>query len=177
MSGTWFRGYGVWITVAAVAAILVSCDGDGPASTPEASRTASESGTPVPSATPSLEEEISQAYLDYWDAYRAALLELDASLVERVATGEQLERIRQEIEGFRAQGVALRVVVEHNLVIAEASPTEATVVDEIVNNSFFVDPVTKEPSTAEGSGEVLNDTYHLEKTDGLWIVTNGSRRR
>jgi hypothetical protein len=165
------------VAAALLAALFAACDGGGDTNTPAPTRSASPAATAGPSATPSLEEEISEAYLVYWDAYSKALLELDLSQVDEVAAGEQLERIRQEIEDFRSQGVALRVVVEHDFVLVEASSTKATVVDEIINNSFFVDPVTKEPPTAEGSGEVLKDTYQLEKTDGRWIVTNGSRRR
>ena len=43
---------------------------------------------------PSLEEiadEVAEAYLAYWDAYAEAVLNLDASLVEGFAAGEELE--------------------------------------------------------------------------------------
>ncbi len=169
----------LWFGAAlAVAVISVAgCDGDGePSGTLKASPSP-ETATAEPSATLSLEDEIGQAYLRYWDAYSDALLELDVSLVEDVATGEQLERVRAEIEGFRAQGLALRVRVEHDFVVVEASEDSATVTDTIVNNSFFVDAVTKEPPEGTSSGEILEDTYRLEKIGGQWMVTSGSRQR
>lgn len=158
--------------------MLAACNGDdGSDGTPTLSPSPSAAETAAPSATPSLEDEISGAYLEYWDAYSAALLELDPSLVERFANGAQLERIGEEIDDLRNQGVALRTVVEHDFVVVEASATAATVLDEIVNNSFFVDPVTKDPPTAEGSGETFTDTYRMEKVDDHWIVVDGSRLR
>ena len=167
----------ILLAPALLATVFAGCDGDDGKNAPAPSASASATATLGPSATSSLEGRISQAYLAYWDAYSQALLELDPSLVQQMAQGAQLERIKQEIDGFRAQGVALRVVVEHNFVIIDASPAAATVVDQIVNNSFFVDPITKEPPTAEGSGEHLKDTYQLENVGGRWIVTNGSRQR
>jgi hypothetical protein len=158
--------------------MLAACNGDDVsdgAATPSASPSAVE--TAEPTATPSLEDEVGAAYLQYWDAYSAALLELDVSLAEEFASGEQLQRIREEIDGFRSQGVALRTVVDHDFVVVEASATTATVLDEIVNNSFFVDPVTKDPPTAEGSGETFTDTYELDKVGSRWIVVDGSRLR
>lgn len=168
------------LALALLAGLVAACNGDDSSdetSTPSRTNAPTESASPQPSPTQPLEEQISEAYLDYWDAYSEALLELDLSLVEDFAGGEQLERIREEIEGFRDQGVALRTVVEHDFIVVEATPTTATVVDEIVNNSFFVDPVTKDPPTAEGSGEMFTDTYQLEKADDQWIVVDGSRLR
>lgn len=159
-----------------LASLAGACNGDDdPDATPTPSSTTATAGTSTTSATASLEDEVGAAYLEYWDAYSAALLELDVSLVEPFAGGERLDEIREEVEGFRAQGVALRTVVEHDFVVIEASENTATVSDEIVNNSFFVDPETKEPPTAEGSGETFTDNYRLEKVGDKWIVVQGTR--
>src|SRR5690606_5310847 len=114
--------------------------------------------------------EVADAYLAYWDAYSAALLELDVSLVEGHAAGEELERIREEIEMLRADGVALRVVVEHDFAVVAASDSQAAVVDRYVNNSFYVDPVTKDPPTGTGSGDTIQDSFVMEPVDGHWMV-------
>jgi hypothetical protein len=165
-------------TLALISPALTACNGDDDGDrTPTASGQRTATRTAEPTATQSLEDEVSEAYLEYWDAYSAALLELDISLVEPFAAGERLEEIREEIEEFRSQGVALRTVVEHDFVVVDVSETTATVSDEIVNNSFFVDPVTKEPPTAEGSGEMFTDTYHLERVGDRWIVVEGNRVR
>jgi len=169
------------LVVALLPAALFSACGDGgePESTPTSTATSTQTGsptnTPALGPTPSVEEEVEAAYLAYWDAYSEAVLNLDPSLVEDFAAGEELESIRQEIEQLRTDGVALRVVVEHDLLVIPTSETAATVVDEAVNNSFFVDPVTKDPPEAEGSGEVIRYTFFLEPQEGRWVVVRGER--
>ena len=56
-----------------------------------------------------------------------------------------------------------RVVVEHDFAVVDVTSTDAIVIDELVNNSFTVDPETKEPAEAEGSGNALRDTVQLEE--------------
>jgi len=179
MDMTLLRRFGV---VVALTLLLTACNGgDGGQSTPSASSTPAATqtavSTVVPTATPSVEEEVSQGYLRYWDAYSQALLNLDATLVEDVASGERLQLIRDEIEGLRSQGLALRTVVTHNPVILQASESSAVLYDEIVNNSFYVDPQTKDPPVAPGRGEILRDTYYLESTNGQWMVVRSTRQR
>lgn len=172
------------LAIGALALLVVACNGRGDqASTevseasPTASATATTTMEPKPTPTVSVEDEITAAYIRYWEAYGQALLNLDPSLAEGVASGQELERIREEIETFRSQGVALRVVVEHNPVILEASESSATLFDEMVNNSFYVDPETKEPPVASGSGEILRDTFYFERMDGQWMVARSTRQR
>lgn len=162
--------------------VLTACRGDGDSPTPTATatatvatETASPSATAVATATQSIEDQVAEAYLAYWDAYADAVLNLDATLVEEFATGEELERLRAEVETLDNDGVAVRVVVEHDMLVTLISETEATVIDEVTNNSFHVDATTKEPATAPGSGEVLRNTFFLELIDGRWIVTRGTR--
>lgn len=131
----------------------------------------------APTAAASVEDAILADYMRYWDAYGDALLNLDESLVEGVAKGAELERIHEEIADLRSQGRAARVVVTHNPVVVEVSGTSARLLDEMVNNSFFVDPVTKEPPVASGSGEVLRDTFELELVNGDWLVVRSTRTR
>jgi hypothetical protein len=153
---------------------IVACNGDdGSDGTPTPSPIFSTAATP--SATPSIENEVGAAYLDYWDAYSAALLELDVSLAGESASGKELDRIAVEIAGLQAQGLALRVRVEHNFAVIDPSDNTASVVDDIVNNSFFVDAETKEPPEAEGSGERIQDTFNLEKINGRWVVVSSTR--
>lgn len=174
-------GLRVLLTAAALIVVLLAAcgDDDEPESTatPTAAltQTASPTNTPEITPTPSIEEDVEAAYLAYWDAYSEAVLNLDVSLVEGFAAGEELDSIREEIEQLRADGVALRVVVEHDFLVIPTSEAAATVVDEVTNNSFFVDPVTKDPPEAEGSGEVIRYTFFLEPVDGRWVVVRGQR--
>ena len=130
-----------------------------------------------PTATPtaSVEEEVIAAYLAYWDQYAEAMLTLDATVVADVASDEELQRVQGDVEMLRSQGVAARVVLEHNPVVIEASGPTAIIFDEMTNNSFYVDPETLQPEEGEGSGETLRDTFFLEKVDGRWIVVRSVR--
>lgn len=165
-----------------ISLVLSACNGGGdepatPVNEPSPTPSPAVTATPAQTPTPSLEDQVSEAYLRYWDAYSDALFELDATLAQGVASGEELNRIREEIADLRAQGLALKTVVEHDFVVVEAAEESATLLDEIVNNSFFIDAETKEPPQAEGSGEVLRDTFYLEKVDGQWMVVRSTRQR
>jgi len=159
---------------------FAACGGDDESSytpTPIASPSARATGTASPTATVNIEDEVIESYLAYWDRYAAAVLDLNADLVADLAGPEELARVQDEVEMLRGQGVALRVVVEHNPVVIESSNTTAVVYDEMTNNSFYVDPVTKEPPEAEGTGEMLKDTFFLEKVDGQWTVIRSVRQQ
>lgn len=166
----------MWIIAAAVLILVLGCGGGD-----DASPISSPTGTlaPLPTETPTVslqpEDQVLAAYETYLEAYREALLELDDSLVDAVATGEEHQRISQEIDTMRSQGVALRLVTTHNPVVIDLTATTAVVFDEIISNSFFVDAVTKDPPVASGSGERLEQTFYLEKVGETWLVTRGMR--
>ena len=146
-----------------------------PARTPAPTAIPVATSTPTPTPAPPLEEQVRAAYLAYWEAYAAAVLELDPSLAAEVAAGAELDRIRSEIASLRARGLALRVVVEHDALVVPTGASTAVVVDHLTNRSFYVDPQTKHPPRAEGGGEVLRDTVFLERRDGRWIVVDSRR--
>ncbi len=168
----------------ACAAVLVACGGGSstptpaPTADPTTPAATATAAVPTATATPSrdaLVAEVSAAYLAYWDAYADAVLHLDITRVERNATGAELESISEEIEKLRADGVALRVVVEHDFAVIYVTETSALVEDQIVDNTFYVDAKTLEPPTAAGSGDTYRDLVQLERIDGRWVVTSGAR--
>lgn len=163
------------------AVVLAACGGGSatPSPTPTAEPTATATASaPTATATPSRDAivaEVSQAYLAYWDAYADAVLHLDITRVERFASGAELASIREEIDKLRADGVALRVVVEHDFAVIDVTGAVALVEDQIVDNTFYVDAKTLEPPTAAGSGDRYRDLVRLERLDGRWTVTSGAR--
>jgi hypothetical protein len=168
-----------------LALLASACGGDDADPTPTTTATettpaAATSPTPTvvarPSATPDPEVEVLTAYANYWELYAEAVLNLDHSILTGVASEEELQQVREEIEALRANGVALRVVIEHRPTVIELTDTSATVFDEMTNNSFYVDPETHEPPEGEGSGETLVDTFFLEKVDGQWMVIRSIRQ-
>ena len=84
---------------------LAACGGDGDASatpTPTPSRSATTTGTAPATATVSIEDEVIESYLAYWDQYAAAVLDLNADLVTDLAGPEELARVQGEVEMLRA---------------------------------------------------------------------------
>jgi hypothetical protein len=103
------------LALLSVAAVM-ACGGDENSdNTPTASAT--QSTTASPSSTPSIEDEIGAAYLNYWVVYTDAVLNLDESRLEEVMTGPQLERTLEEISSLRRQNRAAKIDVEHNFVV------------------------------------------------------------
>jgi hypothetical protein len=175
-----WRRFTQGITVSLLlAALAAACGGDDADPTPTATAAADPSPTPTsqqPTSTPDPGAEVITAYLRYWELYAEAVLNLDHNVLIGVASEEELQQVQAEIETLRADGVALRVVIEHRPTVIELTDTTATVFDEMTNNSFYVDPETHEPPEGEGSGETLVDTFFLEKVDGQWIVIRSIRQ-
>jgi hypothetical protein len=135
------------------------------------------SQTLTPTATPTPEEAVLAAYDKYWDVYSLAAFTLDPSPVPSVAAGDELQSIQEEIDGLRAKGVALNVRVKRTPLVVQVSENSATVYDEIVNNSFYVDAKTKQPPQASGNGEILRDTFYFQELDGAWKVVRSTRQQ
>ncbi len=163
-----------------LAAVAAACGGDDADPTPTPNATAADSSpaptSPQPTSTPDPEAEVIRAYLRYWELYAEAVLNLDHSVLIGAASEEELQQVQEEIETLRADGVALRILIEHRPTVIELTGTTATVFDEMTNNSFYVDPDTHEPPEGEGSGETLVDTFFLEKVDGQWMVIRSIRQ-
>lgn len=161
------------------AATIVACNGDdGSDSTPIASTIPSTAATASPTGTSSIEDEVGAAYLDYWDVYAEAVLNLDESGLEGVMTGSQLQRTLDEISTLQQRGRAAKIVVEHNFFVAEvdvASGT-ATIRDDYTNSSYEVDAETKEKVGDAAPGTAVSDTYFLVKEGNTWKVQDGIRQ-
>jgi len=179
MDMTLLRRFGV---LAALALLLSACNGgDGDQSARDASPTpaATQTAAPqaIPTATPSVEQQVSEAYLHYWDIYADAVFNLDDSRLPEVMTAPDLERARQEVEALRQRGRAAKIVVEHNFVILQLDQVagSATIRDEYTNKSYEVDAQTEEMVGKAPQGNVLTDTYFLVKEGGTWKVRDGIR--
>ena len=169
------------VSLAAVLA-LVACGGDDDASaTPTSdSRTSSpvaSTATSVPTTvTPSPEDEVLAAYADYWEVYAAALRDRDSSHLAEVMTGPRLDRGLQEVAALEAQGRAIALMVESDPVVLEGRGDQALIEDEYQNNSYYIDPETKQTMGATPSApETLKDTVTMQRIDGVWKVRDGVR--
>jgi hypothetical protein len=146
-----------------------------PAATPTVRRTAVPEVTPTPA--PSVEQEVSEAYLNYWQVYADAVFDLDETRLPEAMTEPHLERTRQEIQSLRQRGRAAKIVVEHDFLIlqVDAAAGTATIRDQYTNRSYEVDAETKEMVGEAAPGTVLTDTYFLVKEGGVWKVRDGIR--
>jgi hypothetical protein len=134
--------------------------------------------TPAPPVTASLARRatIENAYLRYWDYYSDALFHLDITRIPEVAAGEEVQRIQEEVEGFRRRDRAVRVRVSHRYTIGEG-PAGAWIRDEITDRSFTIDPRTKQPSQGPGAGDVVRDLFLMKEFGDSWKVIKTTRER
>ena len=133
----------------------------------------------APSATASdpLAQEVADAYQRYWQVYSDAMLQLDSSLLPQVTAGAALKDNQDEIAGLQARKRAVRVVVEHHFFVFNVTATDARVYDEVHNQSYLVDPVTKQAPQSSQQVDIEKDTFQLSKLDGSWKVTTSTRQR
>ena len=160
--------------------MLAACNGDdgnGGSSTPTSTALPTTNGA-TPATSPRVEEEVSAAYLRYWEVYADAVYNLDQTGLEEAMTGSQLQRTRDEIDGLRQRGRAAKIVVEHNFFVADldAAAGTATIRDQYTNSSYEVDAETKEMVGGAAPGTVVSDTYFLVKEGEAWKVRDGIRQ-
>ena len=130
---------------------------------------------PTAGASATLEQQVMDAYLRYWDIRKAAFLTLDASLLSQVMGGDALARDVKQIEDLRGRGRAGKLIVEHNAVVVEAAPDHATIYDEYLNSSLFIDTATgQELQTSEPPG-TEKISYQLQKIGSEWKVVDSVR--
>lgn len=162
---------------------LASCGGgdeDGSDTPTPDTRTSSATATTATAApttvTPSPEDEVLEGYANYWSVYAAALRDRDSSHLAEVMTGPRLDRGLQEVAKLQAQGRAIALMVESAPVVLEVRGDQALIADEYQNNSYYIDPETKQPVGATPSApETLKDTVTMQRVNGVWKVRDGVR--
>jgi hypothetical protein len=128
--------------------------------------------TPQPTIPPALTAEVSQAYLRYFQVSADALRALNPDGLDAVATGDELQFLKDEIEKDRAAGRALDTEVEHHFSVVQLQSDQADVADAYRDSSIFVDVKTGEPlpgqlrpATPEDA-PVVKEVYHLRLGTG-----------
>lgn len=125
-------------------------------------------GTPTPSPLDP-KAQVEQAYLEFWKIWTDANLNLDASNLDRVATGDALDSLKKAIEDQRAKNQPGQIRVEHNYTIAITGESTASVDDTYINHSRRLDPQTKEPIEPDPNNQV-HKSHTLKKVGGIWKV-------
>jgi hypothetical protein len=122
-----------------------------------------------------LEQDIARAYFRYWAVYAAAMETLDATRLPEVTVGGRLEEAMAEVSDVKADGVAAKIQVSHNVSIVQVGDTEATVRDEYKDTSYAIQPVTRAAVGTPGPSSRTVNAYFLRRIDGAWKVIGGRR--
>ena len=146
-----------------------------PATPVSASPTAVETVGGLRVANSPLEREIEAAYLHYWDVRSQAFLDLDTTHLPEVMAGPELARAEVQISQLKAQGRAGRLDVEHRIAFVNVSPEDATVYDEYLNRSVFLDTATGQELHTDEPPAVEKVSFVMKKVDGTWKVVDGTR--
>nr|MDA8218666.1 hypothetical protein [Dehalococcoidales bacterium] len=123
-----------------------------------------------------LELEIEAAYEDYLRVYSEAVLNLDTSHLNEVLAGQALQLVTDEVNGLVAGGRPVKIIEDERMVaLGGVTETSATVVDEYVSRSVYVDPSTKQPLPRTGPPMRVRQSYELRKVNGAWKIIDGTR--
>ncbi len=159
-----------------LAGFAVACNGDDDSDgTPTAPTTPSTTATASSSPTPSVEDEVEAAYLNYWDVYSDAVYNLDSSHLSQVMTGPRLDRAIDEVNDLLQQGRAVEIDVVNSPAVIQVDGSSAVLLDEYENSSRFIDPQTKEPLSSPAEPQTIRDTVTLNLIDGTWKVYDSVR--
>jgi len=123
-----------------------------------------------PTATLSPRQQVMQAYHHYWRDYRQALYTLISSQMSNVATGDELRQVQEQVVSLRRDNHAVRTRVTHHALVVSIRGDKATVYDEILNRSFTIDPVTKQPPQESNRADLEKNIYFFQRVQGKWKV-------
>jgi hypothetical protein len=126
---------------------------------------------PSPTVYPALAAEVSLAYEHYWQVRADALLHLDKTHLTEAMEGDHLASTSHLIDELRDENRAIQTSVDHDYHVIEATNTSASVFDDYLSSSFYIDPVTLAPISQPASDE-LRVLYRFQQFDGVWKVVD-----
>jgi hypothetical protein len=126
---------------------------------------------PTPTVSPVLAAEVGDAYQAYWQVRAQALYDLDTSHLPEVMSGDHLIAARDLVTQLRTEGRAIQTNVSHNYVVISATDTNATIADEYLDNSVYID-LTSHADLSKATGTTVREEYKMEKQDGSWRVVS-----
>jgi len=146
--------------------------GGGTPATAQSTVSATPTSLPTVQPTPVLSprQQVMQAYHHYWRDYRQALYTLTSSQMSNIATGDELRQVEAQVVSLRRDNHAVRTRVTHHALVVSIRGDKATVYDEILNRSFTIDPVTKQPPQGSNRADLEKDIYFFQRIQGKWKV-------
>ncbi len=123
-----------------------------------------------PSDTPTdPRAQVEQAYLDAWDVWEEALVQLDASRLSGVFTGSALDVVTNQVEEQKRKNEPVRIRAEHNYSITMIDSETASVEDRYINHNVRLDPETLEPIEPDQETRVRR-SFTLALVDSTWKI-------
>ncbi len=139
-------------------------DNDESSGTPPTTPPVSPSGTPTDARA-----QVEQAYLDAWDVWADALLQLDASRLPEVFTGRALEVVTTQVKEQRRKNEPVQVRAEHNYRIMILDAQTASVEDRYINHNVRLDPETLEAVEPDEETRVRR-SFTLKLVGSTWKI-------
>jgi hypothetical protein len=132
------------------------------------------SGATTPPTSPSDKPtdpraQVEQAYLDAWDMWEEALVQLDASRLSEVFTGSALDVVTNQVEEQKRKNEPVRIRAEHNYRITMIDSETASVEDRYINHNVRLDPETLEPIEPDQETRVRR-SFTLTLVDSTWKI-------
>ena len=165
---------GVAVLLAVPALVLAACGGDDGEATPTTTVTTTTTAETTTTTTP--EEVVLAAYRAFWDAYLEAAdpVNPEHPVLAEVATGEELDQLRNAFLARLTAGEVIRGEVELAPRITEVDGTAATVTDCYLDRTGIYDAATGErKDTESGLRHLVTVDLVLEGTS--WKVEHLAR--
>jgi hypothetical protein len=131
--------------------------------------------TVAPAPTLSPRQQVVQAYDRYWRDYSQALYTLDTSQMSDVSSGGELRQVQAQVVSLLRDKRAVRTRVTHHALVVSIKGDKASVYDEILNRSFTIDPVTKQPPQGSNQADLEKDIYFFQRIHGKWKIVKSVR--
>jgi len=123
-----------------------------------------------PSDTPTdPRAQVEQAYLDAWDVWEEALVQLDASRLSEAFTGSALDVVTNQVEEQKRKNEPVRIRAEHNYSVTMIDSETASVEDRYINHNVRLNPETLEPIEPDQETRVRR-SFTLTLVDSTWKI-------
>jgi hypothetical protein len=123
-----------------------------------------------PSATPTdARAQVEQAYLNAWDVWADALVQLDPSRLPDVFTGRALQVVTNQVNEQTRKNEPVQIRAEHNYTITVIDSETASVEDRYINHNVRLDPETLEPVEPDEETRIRR-SFTLRLVDSTWKI-------
>jgi hypothetical protein len=119
--------------------------------------------------------EVLRAWSDYLRVYQEAMRNLDPTHLTDVMAGDALQRITDEVNQLASQNRPVMIIeTDHHVAIVQLSNSAATLADEFLDGSEYVDAKSGQPIKRTTPPDQVLMTYQFRKIGTTWKVIKGT---